>query len=220
MGLHGGRHAGQHVRVPLVDAVRWWTVLEPTVKQARAQYGAGEFSEFEHLAAEGRRWMAKHGVLEFKTDPASITARLVVSTPGQQVANPARRMTWNANLGVHASLKARKEGAASGIDFGLWAGPETHGAESERREQIHSPRGGRFAFTPTLIDPWDLTWSVPNWGSPASPGATRTGDSGSNEPKPQDASFGGTANRAEDSHDMPRSTQAKNRSANWREWWR
>jgi hypothetical protein len=67
----------------LVDALRWWTLLELTVKQWQAEYGASEMAEFEHLASEGRRWMAQHGVLEFKTDPASIAARLDWIIDGQ-----------------------------------------------------------------------------------------------------------------------------------------
>ena len=61
---------------PLVDAVRWWTLLEPMVRQDQAEYGPGEAADFEHLAAEGRRWMVEHGVAEFKTDPASIAGRV------------------------------------------------------------------------------------------------------------------------------------------------
>lgn len=61
---------------PIVDAVRWWTLLEPIVKRAQAEYGPGEFADFERLAAVGRRWMAEHGVPEFATDPASIAERL------------------------------------------------------------------------------------------------------------------------------------------------
>lgn len=60
----------------LVDAVRWWTLLEPIVKRAQADYGPGEFGDFEHIAAAGRRWMAEHGVPKFATDPASIAGRL------------------------------------------------------------------------------------------------------------------------------------------------
>ena len=60
----------------IVDAVRWWTLLEPSVKRAQAEYGPGEFADFERLAAVGRRWMAEHGVPEFATDPASIAGRL------------------------------------------------------------------------------------------------------------------------------------------------
>jgi hypothetical protein len=60
----------------LVDAARWWTLLEPVVKQAQADYGPGELADFERLAAVGRRWMVEHGVPEFKTDPDSIAGRL------------------------------------------------------------------------------------------------------------------------------------------------
>jgi hypothetical protein len=64
------------VNGPLIDAVRWWTLLEPIVKRAQADYGPSEMEDFERLAAAGRRWMAEHGVPEFKTDPASIAGRI------------------------------------------------------------------------------------------------------------------------------------------------
>jgi hypothetical protein len=60
----------------LVDAVRWWTLLEPIVKQAQADYGPDEMADFGRLAAAGRRWMAEHRVPEFATDPAAIAGRL------------------------------------------------------------------------------------------------------------------------------------------------
>jgi hypothetical protein len=60
----------------LVDAVRWWTLLEPIIKRAQADYGPGEMADFERLAAAGRRWMSEEGFPEFPTDPASIAGRL------------------------------------------------------------------------------------------------------------------------------------------------
>ena len=60
----------------LVDAVRWWTLLEPIIKRAQAEYGPNEAADFEYIAVAGRRWMTEHGVREFATDPASIAGRL------------------------------------------------------------------------------------------------------------------------------------------------
>lgn len=60
----------------LVDAARWWTLLEPIIRRAQADYGPNEPADFEYIAVAGRRWMAEHGVTEFATDPASIAGRL------------------------------------------------------------------------------------------------------------------------------------------------
>jgi len=59
-----------------VDVVRWWTVLAAYVEQVRAEYGAQQGADFERLASRMRAGMAQSGILEFKTDPASVASRL------------------------------------------------------------------------------------------------------------------------------------------------
>jgi hypothetical protein len=87
----------------LVDAVRWWTVLESTVRRWQAEYGPSEAADFERLATEGRRWMVERGVPEFKTDPASIAGRLdwIIDNLGRKL-----RIEHEISAGVIPALDA------------------------------------------------------------------------------------------------------------------
>lgn len=66
-----------------VEVARWWSVLEPWVRRAQAEYGSQEAAGFERLAAQARTWMSDHDVPPFATDAASITARLDWIIDGQ-----------------------------------------------------------------------------------------------------------------------------------------
>ena len=59
-----------------VDAIRWWTLVSPSIFAAREEYGPGLGHGFERLVAESRTVLAARGVTAIKEDPASTAARL------------------------------------------------------------------------------------------------------------------------------------------------
>jgi len=68
------------------EVLRWWTVLQDPVSQARSEYGDQEVADFEWLAAEMRSMLARQGVPEFKTDPESVAGRVDWIIEGQSQA--------------------------------------------------------------------------------------------------------------------------------------
>ena len=59
-----------------VDAIRWWTLVSPTILAAREEYGPGLGHGFERLVAESRAVLVGRGVTPIKDDAASNAARL------------------------------------------------------------------------------------------------------------------------------------------------
>jgi hypothetical protein len=59
-----------------VNAVRWWTVVEPVIRKVQTEYGPTEAAGFERLAREMRAVMAAKGIPEFKTDLEAFAGRI------------------------------------------------------------------------------------------------------------------------------------------------